>query len=153
MPGIRKIIWEKLGFTKTDPGCCGNLWGSRRFSPQVDPVTTRTSAGEEIAAPEAAGEMNLRAAGEEERQMRPADSSMAAEPTLISWLEKEEEEEREKVVTGLGENCCVCMERKKGAAFIPCGHAFCRVCARDLWIERRSCALCNQTILEILDLF
>ncbi|XVF31808.1 hypothetical protein REPUB_Repub17cG0024900 [Reevesia pubescens] len=22
--------------------------------------------------------------------------------------------------------CCVCMERKKGAAFIPCGHTFCR---------------------------
>ncbi|KAG6594685.1 hypothetical protein SDJN03_11238, partial [Cucurbita argyrosperma subsp. sororia] len=49
--------------------------------------------------------------------------------------------------------CCVCMGRKKGAAFIPCGHTFCRVCSRELWLNRGSCPLCNRPILEILDIF
>lgn len=49
--------------------------------------------------------------------------------------------------------CCVCMRRNKGAAFIPCGHTFCRVCSRDLWLNRGSCPLCNRSILEILDIF
>lgn len=49
--------------------------------------------------------------------------------------------------------CCVCMGRKKGAAFIPCGHTFCRVCSREMWLNRGSCPLCNRSILEILDIF
>lgn len=49
--------------------------------------------------------------------------------------------------------CCVCMENSKGAAFIPCGHTFCRVCSRELWISRGSCPICNRSILEILDIF
>ncbi|XP_030544350.2 nuclear factor 7, brain-like [Rhodamnia argentea] len=49
--------------------------------------------------------------------------------------------------------CCVCMDRNKGAAFIPCGHAFCRVCSRELWVHRGCCPICNRPILEILDLF
>ncbi|KAG6515605.1 baculoviral IAP repeat-containing protein 7-like [Zingiber officinale] len=49
--------------------------------------------------------------------------------------------------------CCVCMVRHKGAAFIPCGHTFCRTCSRELWISRGSCPLCNREILEILDIF
>lgn len=49
--------------------------------------------------------------------------------------------------------CCVCMERKKGAAFIPCGHTFCRVCSREVWVNRGSCPVCNRSILDILHLF
>ncbi|XP_022759875.1 uncharacterized protein LOC111306234 [Durio zibethinus] len=49
--------------------------------------------------------------------------------------------------------CCVCMERKKGAAFIPCGHTFCRVCSREVWLDRGSCPVCNRSILDILDIF
>ncbi|KAF8410782.1 hypothetical protein HHK36_003319 [Tetracentron sinense] len=49
--------------------------------------------------------------------------------------------------------CCVCMGRSKGAAFIPCGHTFCRVCSRELWLNRGSCPLCNRSIIEILDIF
>ncbi|GMY36763.1 43kDa postsynaptic protein [Fagus crenata] len=55
--------------------------------------------------------------------------------------------------TGNDSMCCVCMVRKKGAAFIPCGHTFCRVCSRELWLNRGSCPLCNRSILEILDIF
>ncbi|XP_052183409.1 putative E3 ubiquitin-protein ligase XBAT35 isoform X2 [Diospyros lotus] len=49
--------------------------------------------------------------------------------------------------------CCVCMGRKKGAAFIPCGHTYCRVCTRELWLNRGSCPLCNRQVLEILDIY
>lgn len=63
------------------------------------------------------------------------------------WDEKEE--------SGLGNDrvCCVCMGRKKGAAFIPCGHTYCRVCSRELWLNRGCCPLCNRSILEILDIY
>ncbi|XP_073146854.1 uncharacterized protein [Henckelia pumila] len=72
-------------------------------------------------------------------------------------------EEEEKVID-LGEaagggggggdyNCCVCMIRRKGAAFIPCGHTFCRLCSRQLLVERQNCPLCNAPIHEILDIF
>ncbi|KAF3443400.1 hypothetical protein FNV43_RR13082 [Rhamnella rubrinervis] len=49
--------------------------------------------------------------------------------------------------------CCVCMERNKGAAFIPCGHAFCRVCSRELWVKCGSCPMCKRSIMEILDIY
>ncbi|KAI3408947.1 RING-type domain-containing protein [Psidium guajava] len=49
--------------------------------------------------------------------------------------------------------CCVCMVRHKGAAFIPCGHTFCRLCSRELWVSRGNCPLCNSFIVEILDIF
>ncbi|XP_073302298.1 probable E3 ubiquitin-protein ligase LUL4 [Primulina huaijiensis] len=49
--------------------------------------------------------------------------------------------------------CCVCMGRKKGAAFIPCGHTFCIVCSRELWLNRGSCPLCNRSIVEILYIY
>ncbi|KAI3968983.1 hypothetical protein MKX01_001460 [Papaver californicum] len=67
---------------------------------------------------------------------------------------EDDETENEKG-GGLGSDvmCCVCMRRKKGAAFIPCGHTFCRVCSRELWLNRGSCPLCNRSILEILDIF
>ncbi|PWZ04447.1 hypothetical protein Zm00014a_006187 [Zea mays] len=49
--------------------------------------------------------------------------------------------------------CCVCMVRHKGAAFIPCGHTFCRLCSRELWVSRGNCPLCNGFIQEVLDIF
>lgn len=61
----------------------------------------------------------------------------------------EEEEDGGKMV----HECCVCMVRHKGAAFIPCGHTFCRLCSRELWVSRGNCPLCNGFILEILDIF
>jgi hypothetical protein len=71
--------------------------------------------------------------------------------------EEEKEEEREEE-GGEGNvkvehNCCVCMVRHKGAAFIPCGHTFCRMCSRELWVSRGNCPLCNHFILEVLDIF
>jgi hypothetical protein len=65
-----------------------------------------------------------------------------------------EEKEKEKGGGGgVGGRCCVCVARGKGAAFIPCGHTFCRACARELRAGRGSCPLCNATIREVLNLF
>lgn len=76
-------------------------------------------------------------------------------PAAIYGEEEEEELGKEREERGRGGDsvCCVCMVRKKGAAFIPCGHTFCRVCSRELWISRGNCPLCNVSILEILDIF
>ncbi|PKU81050.1 nuclear factor 7, brain-like [Dendrobium catenatum] len=49
--------------------------------------------------------------------------------------------------------CCVCLVRKKGAAFIPCGHTYCRVCSRELWAVRGCCPLCNGVVADVLDIF
>ncbi|GAU24710.1 hypothetical protein TSUD_355390 [Trifolium subterraneum] len=67
--------------------------------------------------------------------------------------EEVEEEEREEGNVKVEHNCCVCMVRHKGAAFIPCGHTFCRMCSRELWVSRGNCPLCNHFILEVLDIF
>ncbi|XP_056166685.1 uncharacterized protein LOC115676224 [Syzygium oleosum] len=69
---------------------------------------------------------------------------------------QEEEEVEEGSGRGRGGEqsyCCVCMVRHKGAAFIPCGHTFCRLCSRELWVSRGNCPLCNNFIVEILDIF
>ncbi|XP_047179377.1 uncharacterized protein LOC124846204 [Vigna umbellata] len=49
--------------------------------------------------------------------------------------------------------CCICMVRHKAASFIPCGHTFCRMCSRELMVSRGNCPLCNNFILEILEIF
>ncbi|EOA34420.1 hypothetical protein CARUB_v10021950mg [Capsella rubella] len=55
--------------------------------------------------------------------------------------------------TGCDPVCCVCMGREKGAAFIPCGHTYCRVCSREIWMNRGTCPLCNRSIFDVLDLY
>ncbi|KAF9661437.1 hypothetical protein SADUNF_Sadunf19G0068600 [Salix dunnii] len=67
--------------------------------------------------------------------------------------EEEVEEDRGDGGAIIKYTCCVCMVRHKGAAFIPCGHTFCRLCSRELWVQRGNCPLCNGFILEILDIF
>ncbi|XP_044492480.1 uncharacterized protein LOC123216167 [Mangifera indica] len=67
--------------------------------------------------------------------------------------EEEEEGDMQEIAGGIEYNCCVCMVRHKGSAFIPCGHTFCRLCSRELWVQRGNCPLCNGFILEILDIF
>uniref|UniRef100_A0ACD5Y7T5 Uncharacterized protein n=1 Tax=Avena sativa TaxID=4498 RepID=A0ACD5Y7T5_AVESA len=54
---------------------------------------------------------------------------------------------------GVGGRCCVCMSRRKGAAFVPCGHTFCRACAREVRAGRGRCPLCNAAIRDVLNLF
>lgn len=49
--------------------------------------------------------------------------------------------------------CCVCMVGHKGAAFIPCGHTFCRKCCREVRKSLGSCPLCNHPIHNILNIY
>ncbi|CAN1140937.1 hypothetical protein LINPERPRIM_LOCUS25147 [Linum perenne] len=56
--------------------------------------------------------------------------------------------------TRMENTCCVCSVRHKaGAPFNYCGHTFCRLCSKELMVQRGSCPLCNSFILEILDIF
>lgn len=99
------------------------------------------------------------------RRMAPAAVEGPGRVSLSSLLEQAdrhavpgEEQESRPSSSAAGEGggeygCCVCMVRHKGAAFIPCGHTFCRVCSRELWVSRGNCPLCNGYILEILDIF
>ncbi|KAJ6767434.1 hypothetical protein OIU79_023233 [Salix purpurea] len=139
----------------SDPGC-------------LDP-SQQHSSGMNLAAALAA-ERQLRGAGS--NIMEPAgvidvgttNAGLTGTPLRVSLMRLLEESTEggggEVVITettggGVGNDtvCCVCMGRKKGAAFIPCGHTFCRVCSRELWLNRGSCPLCNRSILEILDIF
>nr|GEW98248.1 hypothetical protein [Tanacetum cinerariifolium] len=54
---------------------------------------------------------------------------------------------------GIGNVCSLCTERNKGVALIPCGHTYCRVCSRAMWLKKGSCPLCNRFITEILEIF
>lgn len=85
-----------------------------------------------------------------------ADRVTPSRVSLMRLLEETDGHDREMQNAGKGSEdslCCVCMGKKKGAAFIPCGHTFCRGCSRDLWLNRGLCPLCNRSIHEILDIF
>ncbi|KAG4139648.1 hypothetical protein ERO13_D07G207000v2 [Gossypium hirsutum] len=127
------------------------------------------SAREAAAAQEAAtvAETNARPIGSTEEPVRMSLMDFLEETERQMGLtvskcttgdadaDDEENEEKDKAEGsgGMEQTCCVCMVRHKGAAFIPCGHTFCRLCSRELWVQRGNCPLCNGTIQEILDIF
>ncbi|CAO2842472.1 unnamed protein product [Amaranthus hypochondriacus] len=172
-----KMLRERLGLKGI--GCCGvatwRLDGSSQPEDEngvvIDEVGTRPQ--EEEVGPTSEG-MNLADALAAERQFRAGEStgsygvdegSANTTPSRVSLmrlleetadgcdLEKERSKGGDQEEEGSDSMCCVCMGRKKGAAFIPCGHTYCRVCSRELWLNRGSCPLCNRQILEILDIF
>ncbi|KAL3531105.1 hypothetical protein ACH5RR_010427 [Cinchona calisaya] len=117
---------------------------------------------EEEGEGETAAEDEEEEAGGEEQPVRMSLMALLAETDRqmgldgsLSIMDEDDEEERGGGGGGGGgyNNCCVCMVRHKGAAFIPCGHTFCRLCSRELWVQRGNCPLCNNFILEILDIF
>ncbi|MCO5577969.1 hypothetical protein L7F22_031806 [Adiantum nelumboides] len=96
------------------------------------------------------------------------ESFSSLEYSSFEWLEAEGTELQEANLTGscnfirspqnvyeyehdfpLQLLCCVCMERHKGAAIIPCGHTFCRSCPKHL----TACPLCKSPIVQVLDIF
>ncbi|KAM0942664.1 putative transcription factor C2H2 family [Dioscorea sansibarensis] len=159
-----RCLKERLGL-KGVIGCCSGPWGLPSEADRMAIERENEVGGEEAIAEvedrEPAEEMNLAAALAAERQYRGEwGEEGASTPMRVSLMrlleegeEEEEEEEGEAEAVETVEACCVCMGRRKGAAFIPCGHTFCRVCCRDLWLNRGSCPLCNRAIAEILDIF
>ncbi|GMH30936.1 hypothetical protein Nepgr_032779 [Nepenthes gracilis] len=74
--------------------------------------------------------------------------------------EEEEEEEAAEEVKGRergggkgGYSCCACMMRHNSAAYVPCGHTLCRLCSKELQVQRGGCPICSGFILEVLDIF
>ncbi|KAJ7560227.1 hypothetical protein O6H91_04G118900 [Diphasiastrum complanatum] len=67
------------------------------------------------------------------------------------WSEGEADIDEE--IADLDSLCCVCMLARKGAAFIPCGHTFCRKCSQRLVNARGTCPLCNKEIREYLNIY
>ncbi|XP_044501511.1 uncharacterized protein LOC123222678 [Mangifera indica] len=126
-------------------------------------VAAQEAAEAEAAAAAAAAEAEEAAGAEEaatgtdEEPEAASEEPQAAGMSLLDLLDtmgfEEEEEEEEEESAGVESTCCVCMVRHKGAALIPCGHTFCRLCSRELRVQRGSCPLCNSFILEILDIF
>lgn len=161
-PPRRRSFKERLGFIGI--GCCGATWGFRFRSPQQQQLP-ETDPGQDCVAPNMVGSgsgslsMNLATALAAERQLRRETEELSGNGGRPPWrvslmrlLEETESREGEEE-KGNDTVCCVCMGRNKGAAFIPCGHTFCRVCSRELWLNRGSCPLCNRSIIEILDIF
>ncbi|KAL5182363.1 putative E3 ubiquitin-protein ligase LUL4 [Glycine soja] len=160
----RRTLKERLRFTGI--GCCGATWVFRPIvrdeggGAQAQQQPQETNAGqdpnhtgpEHVGPSQSSSGMNLAAALAAERQFREGEGT----PLRVSLMRLlEETEGGDAAVEAVGNDwvCCVCMGRKKGAAFIPCGHTFCRVCSRELWLNRGTCPLCNRSILEILDIF
>ncbi|GMI73495.1 hypothetical protein like AT3G07120 [Hibiscus trionum] len=117
------------------------------------------SAREAVAAQEAAEAAAAAATGTEE-PVKMSLMDLLGETGYVMGEEEnddEEEEEDEDIVVssrgGMEYTCCVCMVRHKGSAFIPCAHTFCRLCSRELMVQRGNCPLCRGYILEILDIF
>ncbi|ESQ38176.1 hypothetical protein EUTSA_v10029329mg [Eutrema salsugineum] len=169
----KRTLKERLGFKNI--GCCGPTWGLRLTNNtrarEVDqPYETGLDSGSDhVTGPLNSG-MNLATALAAERHYRRDPTEEAASgsltPLRVSLMRLLEEtaervvgegKETERLtassVRGNDSVCCVCMGRKKGAAFIPCGHTFCRVCSREVWLNRGSCPLCNCPIIAILDIY
>uniref|UniRef100_A0ACD5XTV2 Uncharacterized protein n=1 Tax=Avena sativa TaxID=4498 RepID=A0ACD5XTV2_AVESA len=91
-----------------------------------------------------------------ERQWATATASGRGAWTRVEQAAAAEQDEGDDAGTkrgGVGGRCCVCMSRRKGAAFVPCGHTFCRACAREVRAGRGRCPLCNAAIRDVLNLF
>ena len=150
----------------------GNVVNNRIQNQTENSASTPLLAGQQQqqqVVPTTGSGMNLAMALEAERNLRATNLGHSAtevktlmrlieETEGVDWNKKKRKDTIVVKVEGVGGGscdwmCCVCMERKKGAAFIPCGHTFCRVCSREVWVNRGSCPVCNRSILDILDLF
>jgi hypothetical protein len=173
-----KNLKQRLSF-KGLGSCCGSTsWSSRSATPTMpfidieqeeeeEPIMqnqAQRGGGAAAAAAPGAG-MNLAMALAAERNLGDSNvktlMSLIEETDGVDWRkknnsndksrrDKEQEQKQEEEKDWV---CCVCMERNKGAAFIPCGHTFCRVCSREMWVNRGCCPICNRSILDILDIF
>lgn len=134
-----------------DTDCDGNI------SPVPSPVVSGMNLADALAAERQFRTPDLENGSGESNPTRISEPDTPMRVSLMRLLEETDggdgaNDGAEKVM-GNETLCCVCMGRKKGAAFIPCGHTFCRVCSRELWLNRGNCPLCNRQILEILDIF
>jgi hypothetical protein len=83
---------------------------------------------------------------------------------LSDFLQKEEEatglsderiEQNAQDIQVRGEDsCCVCMDKRKDAALVPCGHkVMCLACAQLLQARERKCPVCRRSIDNVVRVF
>lgn len=140
---------ERSGRFDSDPSPLRRL---QEEEAEQEAAAERAGAAEEEM--KAAGD-GATAAGEEEQPVKMSLMSLLAESDDEYGMDDDDEEDDEEEDGGGGayNNCCVCMVRHKGTAFEPCGHSFCRLCSREMWVQGGNCPLCNNYVLEILDIF
>ncbi|CAH1423743.1 unnamed protein product [Lactuca virosa] len=131
--------------TNSDPDCISPL-------PRMN-LAAALAAERQFRATAEPLSPNNEAANETLPRTSTADPGSPLRISLMRLLEETDGEDHKKEDMSRDQVCCVCMGRKKGAAFIPCGHTFCRVCSRELMLSRGCCPLCNRSILEILDIY
>lgn len=166
--GANKINWksftDRLRIRRT-----GHAWNSYGQSVPVSddfrdpssprPAVSRTRSSARNESRIGGSVMDLGGSQRPEEEEREKEPGIVSLMSLLRREEDDGEEEEEEEERGEEEEneeelvCCVCMVRHKGAAFIPCGHTFCRMCSRELWASRGNCPLCNGYILEILNIF
>ncbi|OEL25317.1 hypothetical protein BAE44_0013668 [Dichanthelium oligosanthes] len=151
--GRRRTLLDVIRDADADPPPAVAVASSRRG---VCPASATGSTGAAAPALAARGErvslMALLERTEQEWTVR-ADGGHWKRVGADEEAPEETEKEKTGGGGGVGGRCCVCVARGKGAAFIPCGHTFCRACARELRSGRGRCPLCNATIREVLNLF
>ncbi|RYQ88776.1 hypothetical protein Ahy_B09g095770 isoform C [Arachis hypogaea] len=85
------------------------------------------------------------------------DREMGLEGSRYILSDEEDFDEDEEDEDGDGDDleytCSVCMVRHKANAISRCGHSYCRMCSRELMAGKGNCPLCNNFVVEILDIF
>ncbi|XP_052110152.1 uncharacterized protein LOC107464709 [Arachis duranensis] len=134
--------------------------GSRTLSARE--AVAAQEAAEAAAAGEVVGE------GEEDEATQPVmmslmdlleetDREMGLEGSRYILSDEEDFDEDEEDEDGDGDDleytCSVCMVRHKANAISRCGHSYCRMCSRELMAGKGNCPLCNNFVVEILDIF
>ncbi|XP_052177336.1 uncharacterized protein LOC127791474 [Diospyros lotus] len=165
--GLWRELKQRLGLKGVIGFCGSSSWRSTGSSLRARfleeplagqiPAPERESEGPPVGR--ASSGMNLAAALAAERNLAAEAAGLMPLRALMRLAEETDGQDRKRRKMDGGDGgtvdavCCVCMERNKGAAFIPCGHTYCRVCSRELWLNRGSCPLCNHAISQILDIF
>ncbi|XP_060211796.1 uncharacterized protein LOC132639360 [Lycium barbarum] len=155
-----KTLWKNLKRRLRLNGlaaCCGPSWNPRVSDVAVEEEeeSAQYYVDEEeepiFEAHYGPGRVNLAMVLEAERMGSMTPTTQFK--TLMRLFEEADGRDEKKEEKEIDTVCCVCMERNKGAAFIPCGHTYCRICSRELWLNRGLCPLCNRPIDDILDIF
>ncbi|KAI4963521.1 hypothetical protein ZWY2020_011427 [Hordeum vulgare] len=126
--------------------------------PPAPPSSTEPAAGAAVPGTASPGQgeerrVSLMALLEQAERQWTTAAARAGAWTRVDQHAAAEQEEEGSGGKGVGGRCCVCMARRKGAAFVPCGHTFCRACAREVRAGRGRCPLCNAAIRDVLNLF
>ncbi|KAG8371733.1 hypothetical protein BUALT_Bualt13G0118800 [Buddleja alternifolia] len=133
---------------------------SGRFDTDPSPLRRLQREENEIDNGEESDGDNNNLAKEETEQAAVEAAAPPAKTSLMALFgdymmdDDEDDDDDEGGANGAEYNtCCVCMVKHKGVAFVLCGHSFCRLCSKEMWVQKDNCPLCNNYILEILDVF